>query len=109
MDTLPILLKNSKKPSEFIKTREEKSYSVTVSSERKVPIVTGLERETLPNCTISLDRPLFQPEPSNLTLEGFEPFKTYELAISFRNIDKVSASLFTLILGPSQNSIRTIK
>ena len=91
MDTnLPLLLKSLKKPSDFIKTKEDTSYKIHVSNQSQIPIVIDLERETLANCSISLDRPLFQPEPSNLTIEGFLPFKTYELVISFRNVDKVS-------------------
>lgn len=79
----------SRKPSEYIKLKEEKSYKVHVSNECQIPTVIDLEKEALPQCSLSVDRPIFQPEPSNLTLEGFTPFKTYELLISFRNTDKV--------------------
>jgi hydrocephalus-inducing protein len=90
MDTsLPSLFKTLKKPSDFIRLNEEKTFKISVSNENHVPTVIELEKEIPLNCSISLDRPLFQPEPSNLTIEGFTPFKTYELVISFRNVDKV--------------------
>jgi hydrocephalus-inducing protein len=81
----------AKKPSDLIKTREERIYKVHISNDNQIPKVVNLEREALSQCFVPVDRPLFQPEPSNLIIEGFTPFKTYELAISFRNIDKVES------------------
>ena len=86
---LPTLFKTVKKPSDLIKINEERLYKIHVSNENHIPSVIDLEKEIPLNCSIPLDRPLFQPEPSNLTIEGFTPFKTYELVISFRNVDKV--------------------
>nr|KAJ3422705.1 CDP-diacylglycerol--glycerol-3-phosphate 3-phosphatidyltransferase [Polyrhizophydium stewartii] len=37
--------------------------------------------------------PLFHPEPSNISLQSYLPFKTYELVINFRNMDKFARKL----------------
>jgi hydrocephalus-inducing protein len=42
---------------------------------------------------IDLDRPLFDPSPSTIRFQAFQPFQTYEVPISFRNLDKVARRL----------------
>ncbi|KAI8900319.1 hypothetical protein BC833DRAFT_523632 [Globomyces pollinis-pini] len=83
----------SKKPSEYIKYKQKAKFKLQASSDNKIPsVITELipdEEKVLQHCQVAYDKPLFRPEPSNLTLQGFIPFKTYELVISFRNIDKV--------------------
>lgn len=38
---------------------------------------------------VSIDEPLFQPFPSTIYFQNFEPFETYEVPLSLRNNDKV--------------------
>jgi hydrocephalus-inducing protein len=82
-----------RKPSELIQARQAKKYNISISNKNPIPAVVDLIKgesdKTIQQCHVPFDIPLFQPEPANLTLEGFQPFKTYELVISFRNIDKV--------------------
>lgn len=40
-------------------------------------------------CQVPFEETLFRPEPPNLVIEKFIPFKTYELVFNFRNMDKV--------------------
>jgi hypothetical protein len=38
---------------------------------------------------VPIDQPLFKPLPAEVHLQNYKPFQTYELLISFRNMDKV--------------------
>jgi hypothetical protein len=40
---------------------------------------------------VPVDQPLFKPIPSEVVLQNFTPYQTYEVLISFRNVDKVSS------------------
>lgn len=80
---------NLRKPSEFISNRKDKISKLHVSNDYHLPEVISFVKEPLSNCTVSVDRPIFKPEPSNLTIEGFTPFKTYEFVMNFRNSDQV--------------------
>ena len=42
---------------------------------------------------MDIDEPLFQPYPSDITFQKFEPFNTYEVPLLLRNNDKVSVCL----------------
>lgn len=39
---------------------------------------------------VPFDRPIFKPIPSEVVLQNFTPYQTYEVLISFRNTDKAS-------------------
>ncbi len=39
---------------------------------------------------VDIDEPLFQPYPSDITFQKFEPFNTYEIPLLLRNNDKVN-------------------
>ncbi|CAH8852925.1 unnamed protein product [Trichobilharzia szidati] len=83
------------KPSEFI-------YKMSLSSEDLYKqLIYGHVPETLALHDMSLigdqkitsfpvDRPLFQPFPSELVFQRFEPGRSYELPLLLRNMDKVS-------------------
>lgn len=40
-------------------------------------------------CAVPVDEPIFQPFPPEVTFHTYEPFKTYEATIYFRNNDTV--------------------
>ena len=39
---------------------------------------------------VNIDEPLFQPFPSEVYFQNFEPFETYQVPLVLRNNDKVS-------------------
>ena len=43
---------------------------------------------------MDIDEPLFQPYPSDITFQKFEPFNTYEVPLLLRNNDKVSVEFY---------------
>lgn len=38
---------------------------------------------------VNIDEPMFQPYPSEVTFQNFEPYKVYEVPLILRNNDKV--------------------
>lgn len=82
-----------RKPSEYIAARNEgKPYILNLYDSPPPLEILGLvldKEQALKGCDVPLDRPIFQAEPSDITFQGFQPFKTYELVVNFRNIDKV--------------------
>lgn len=40
--------------------------------------------------TMEIERPIFQPFPSDIVFQNFEPFETYEVPLQLRNNDKVA-------------------
>lgn len=42
---------------------------------------------------MNIDEPLFQPYPSEVYFQNFNPFEVYEVPLVFRNNDKVRLSL----------------
>jgi hydrocephalus-inducing protein len=64
-----------------------------VSNHTDLPKVISFANESLPNCIVSVDRPIFKAEPSNITIAGFEPFRTYEMVINFRNSDQIARKI----------------
>lgn len=42
---------------------------------------------------VNIDEPLFQPFPSEVYFQNFEPFETYQVPLILRNNDKVSECL----------------
>ena len=40
-------------------------------------------------CAVPVDKPVFQALPSSVAFMGYEPFKTYETVLRFRNNDNV--------------------
>jgi hydrocephalus-inducing protein len=83
-----------KKPSEYIKERsldiEERlvQASRNIKQPKIVELVGDLDSASKVS-DVPVDKPLFQPLPSEIVLQNYESFKTYEIVISFRNNDKV--------------------
>ena len=42
---------------------------------------------------VPIDEPIFKPLPAKVVLQNFVPFQTYEVLLSFRNVDKVKTLL----------------
>ncbi|KAJ3270503.1 hypothetical protein HDV01_007759 [Terramyces sp. JEL0728] len=89
-------IENTRRPSDYIKARQTGKYCVFATNDNIPPEVIALVDDTeniIQNCKVPFERPLFQPEPSSIRLEYFSPFKSYELLINFRNMDKVPRRL----------------
>jgi hypothetical protein len=65
------------------------STNLQILNNCDIPKVISFAKEPLQNCTVSVDRPIFKAEPSEITIIGFLPFKTYEMLLNFRNSDQV--------------------
>ena len=50
---------------------------------------TSLRKET----SVDVDQALFQPFPSEVTFQKFEPHHTYEFPLQLRNLDKVARNV----------------
>jgi hypothetical protein len=88
----PLMASDIRKPSEFIRYRQAKNCRVYTGNNLPLSSVVELIRNSdieIQQCQVPLDQSLFRPEPSNIILEGFIPFKTYELIVNFRNMDHV--------------------
>ena len=46
------------------------------------------------NTQLIVDEPMFQPFPSEIFFQKFEPFNVYEIPLLLRNNDKVRAYVF---------------
>ena len=42
---------------------------------------------------MDIEEPLFQPFPSDIVYQNFEPFQTYEVPLQLRNNDKVGSGV----------------
>ena len=87
-------VKTKFKPSEYIRDRllSTADKLAQVSAKIEIPEIIQLIQDkegSVKNYDVPIDRPLFQPVPSRVVLQSFEPFVTYEVVINFRNIDKV--------------------
>ncbi|KAJ3332957.1 hypothetical protein HDU76_012454, partial [Blyttiomyces sp. JEL0837] len=93
------------KNSDFIRERslsiEDRLSKCTRNSNQ--PKIVELVRQSNPlskTPEVEIDCPLFEPLPSEIVLQTFEPFRTYEIIVSFRNHDKVARRL---LLEPIQH------
>ncbi|KAJ3416712.1 hypothetical protein HDV05_000542 [Chytridiales sp. JEL 0842] len=96
-----------RRPSEYIRERsltmeerikEASHVNSSSSSSYKPKIVELVGGDDLSSTTtkvsdIPLDKPLFQAYPSEIILQSYEAFQTYEITISFRNNDKFARKL----------------
>jgi hypothetical protein len=92
------------KPSEYIHDRllSTGDKLAQVSTRPDIPRIIELSTDTegaVKQYQVPIDRPLFQPTPSAIALQSFEPFVTYEVVINFRNIDKVRSFKCLCIAG----------
>ncbi|KAI8803400.1 hypothetical protein BJ742DRAFT_498091 [Cladochytrium replicatum] len=89
------LLPTSYKPSDYI--AERCMSTATFLSHHsalsfKTPIIEFVSdnESSFLGSAVSNDTPLFEPFPNHVILQGFTPFKTYEVVVRFRNNDKVA-------------------
>lgn len=85
-------------PSQYIQDRRLTCGQklAQVSSRVDSPLIISLSQDkegSVRNYQVPIDRPLFQPCPSVIAFQSFEPFVTYEVVVNFRNIDKVQLNL----------------
>ena len=52
----------------------------------------------LQDCVVSIDEPMFQPFPSEIFFQNYEPFKRYEVPLVLRNSDKVVTVMFLFVI-----------
>jgi hypothetical protein len=105
------------KPSEMIKKRTGLSLVHSTPSPMEIIELVTDKDKIIKNCTVPFDKPIFQPEPAQISFQGFTPFTTYELVLCFRNIDKVgrklrleqSTSAFFSIQGWKNSSLSSEK
>ena len=46
---------------------------------------------------MDIEEPLFQPFPSDIVFQNFEPFETHEVPLQLRNNDKVSCGIIAFL------------
>ncbi|KAJ3142605.1 hypothetical protein HK100_000034 [Physocladia obscura] len=89
-----------KRPSEYIQERsqttEERLINASFHSQQQKPKIIELVSSSDSITKISevpIDRPLFEPLPSEIILQSYKPFQNYEVVISFRNNDKFARKI----------------
>ena len=81
-----------KKPSEYIRERVlTTTERLAVPSKYQTEIIafTDIAEPNQRDFRVPIDQPIFKPLPAEVVLQNFVPFQTYEVLISFRNVDKV--------------------
>ncbi|KAJ3106206.1 hypothetical protein HDU97_006839 [Phlyctochytrium planicorne] len=87
-----------KRPSEYIKERslttEERLIQASASAEstRIIELITNNDFSSRVS-DVPIGKPLFEPQPSEIILQTYTPFETYEIVVSFRNNDKFARRL----------------
>lgn len=81
-------------PSEFLKDRklslpEKLSKMATLCPKSRIVQVHSNDSVSIKPFTVPMDTPLFEAFPSQVHLQNYEPFITYEVVITFRNMDRV--------------------
>lgn len=57
---------------------------------------------------VNIDEPMFQPFPSEIYFQNFEPYEVYEVPLILRNNDKVSTAPHPSHPSPSTPSLHLI-
>ena len=107
-------------PSEFIRlmkmTTEERLQSTKNMHTPKITALLDMAENTLQKySSVDVDNALFQPFPSEIYFQNFEPTMTYEVALTLRNNDSVSDSWLTLAGGrgmrlhTANSRVRTVR
>lgn len=90
-------VKFKQSPSAYIKDRllstRDKLTALDKDSIPQIIEIVDDKEGSVRNYTVGLDRPLFQPNPSFIQLQSFEPFMTYEVVINFKNVDSFTRRL----------------
>lgn len=80
------------KPSELISQRlltTSERLSQLDEIEPRIVELMDLSESDQHDFVVPIDRPLFKPTPSQVVFQNFTPFRSYEVLLSFRNVDKV--------------------
>ncbi|CAF0941486.1 unnamed protein product [Adineta steineri] len=85
-------------PSTFLKEMSlDTQQKLLNTREMHIPYIIALSdmaETSLQTATkVDIDEPLFQPYPSDITFQKFEPFNTYEVPLLLRNNDKVARAV----------------
>ena len=65
----------------------------TMNVPHKVELLDMSETSHQKISMVNIDDPMFQPFPSEIIFQNFEPFETYEVPLTLRNGDKVNSEL----------------
>ena len=90
-------------PSEFIRlmkmSTEERLQATKNMHTPKITALLDMAENTLQkHSNVDVDNALFQPFPSEIYFQNFDPTKTYEVALTLRNNDSVSRRMTMRIL-----------
>ena len=82
------------KPSQFMfqvnmNTEQKLANMHTMSVPRKLELLDMAETTHQKVSYVNIDEPMFQPFPSEVIFQNYEPFETYEVPLLLRNNDKV--------------------
>lgn len=82
-------------PSEFLREMSmDTKQKLANTNEMYLPKIIELldmgETSLQRNTQLTVDEPMFQPFPSEIYFQKFEPFNVYEVPVLLRNNDKVS-------------------
>eukprot|EP00939_MAST-03C_sp_MAST-3C-sp1_P000134 g134.t1 len=80
------------KPSDWIATvrGEAKEEKAAIAVPEVVELLNMKDHTSRLESTVTLDRPIFQPNPSQVIFSKYEPFKVYTQKLYLRNNDSVS-------------------
>ncbi|CAF3321831.1 unnamed protein product [Rotaria socialis] len=82
-------------PSSFLKemsldTQQKLLYTREMYLPKIISLSDMAETSLQTTTKVDIDEPLFQPYPSDITFQKYEPFNTYEVPLLLRNNDKVA-------------------
>ena len=70
-------------------TEQKLANMHTMNVPRKLKLLDMSETTHQKHSKINIDEPMFQPFPSEVVFQNYEPFETYEVPLVLRNNDKV--------------------
>ncbi|XP_071173399.1 hydrocephalus-inducing protein homolog isoform X10 [Mytilus edulis] len=85
---------NKMTPSQFMfdmqmDTEQKLANTHTMKIPRKVELLDMADTSLQKFSQVNIDEPMFQPYPSEVTFQNFEPYQVYEVPLILRNNDKV--------------------
>ena len=98
IDSAKDVLRPALSPSEYFKDRklelpEKLSKMATLNQKSQITQLHSNDSVSLKPFTVPMDTPLFEAFPSEVHLQNYKPFQTYEVVITFRNMDRVYLNL----------------
>ncbi|KAL3860158.1 hypothetical protein ACJMK2_010318 [Sinanodonta woodiana] len=81
-------------PSKFLfdmqmDTEQRLANTHTMKAPKKIQLLDMADTSLQKFSQVNIDEPMFQPFPSEIFYQKFEPFETYEVPLTLRNNDKV--------------------